>query len=223
MLPELLNRLFWRRKDERLQQFAETEAFGARDLANAAMQVQDPWLRRQLVLHAQDEVRHASLLEEGTAPPPRPGLGASVLGDAPAEQGIDLQAMGEVRFLAFVHLAEKRAVEEFQLHRLALGEDGARFDSILADEKRHVAWTGHALERFRKAGRQAEVEAALRALRRQRWMNAWLAIARRLSHWTSALLLGLVHLLLVGPFSLLAGRFATGWQRPPRGPIQRTF
>jgi len=223
MVPGVIKRLFWQRQDERLQQFAETEAFGARDLAHAALQVKDPWLRRQLVLHAQDEVRPATILEEGTSPPTRVGLGASVLGDTVAESGIDLEQMGEVRFLAFVHLAEKRAVEEFAMHRLALGEDGARFDSILADEKRHVAWTGHALERFRKDGRGAEVDAALRALRRQRWMNIWLAFARRLSVYSSALILSLIYLLLVAPFSLLAGRWKAGWQPGARGPIERPF
>lgn len=223
MVPELIKRLFWRDKDERLQQFAETEAFGARDLAHAALQVNDPWLRRQLVLHAQDEVRHASILEEGTAPPERVGLGASVMGESLGETGIDLERMGDVRFLAFVHLAEKRAVEEFALHRAALGEEGARFDSILADEKRHVAWTGHALERFRKEGRGAEVDAALKALGRQRWKNAWLAIARRISAVSSTLLLSLIYLLMVAPFSLLAGRWAEGWQRSARGPVERAF
>ncbi|MFN7146119.1 MAG: hypothetical protein ACK4YP_20270, partial [Myxococcota bacterium] len=125
--------VFLRRRDERFREFAETEAFGARDLAQAATVVADPWLRRQLLRHAQDEVRHASILEEGTARPAARGLGAAVLGDAAAETGLDVEQLGEVRFLAFVHLAEKRAVEEFAMHRAALGADGDRLDAILAD------------------------------------------------------------------------------------------
>jgi hypothetical protein len=216
--------LVWRRdRDAHLRAFAETEAFGARDLAQAASVVRDDWLRRQLLRHAQDEVRHARLLQEGTAPPPTRGLGASVVGETPEAPGVDLEAMGEVRFLAFVHMAEKRAVEEFVLHRAALGEEGARLDTILADERRHVAWTGHALERLRRDGRGAEVDAALRALRRARWTGALLALAQRVSALLGAVTLTGVYLLLLGPFTLGAGRWRAGWIPGTRGPRERAY
>jgi hypothetical protein len=215
MRSSLHRLLFWRKPDARLAEFAETEAFGARDLSRAAEQTTDPWMRRQLLMHAQDEVRHAALLGEGqAAATPTQGLGASMLGEAQAADGIDLQVMGDVGFIAFVHVAEKRAVAEFGLHQQALGERGAVFDSILHDEKRHVAWTGHALERFRQAGRGAEVDLALRRLRRERYLRIWLAFARRLGQVSSFVLLSLVYVLAVLPMSLLAGRWAKGWQAP---------
>lgn len=215
MRASLHRLLFWRRPDARLAEFAETEAFGARDLSRAAEQASDPWLRRQLLMHAQDEVRHAALLGEGqAAPSPAQGLGASMLGEEQAADGVDLAQMGDVGFIAFVHLAEVRAVAEFRLHQQALGERGAVFDSILRDEQRHVAWTGHALDRFRQAGRGAEVDAALGRLRRARALRIWLAFARRLGQVSSFVLLSLVYLLVVLPLSMLAGRWARGWQVP---------
>lgn len=224
MHPTVARLLFWRKPEDRFAEFAETEAFGARDLARAAEQTDDPWVRRQLILHAQDEVRHARLLDEQVPQPAARGLGASMIAEDQPADGIDLRQMGEIDFLAFVHEAEKRATAEFALHRDALGDKGAFFEDILADEKRHVAWTGHALDRHRAAGRADEVDAALKRVRRQRWLGLWLAFARRLSLVTSALLLTLLYAVVVGPFTLLAGRWQEGW-RPAAapGPLDRQF
>lgn len=224
MHPAVARLLFWRKPEDRFREFAETEAFGARDLARAAEQTDDPWVRRQLIRHAQDEVRHARLLDEQAPEPAARGLGASMIAEDQPADGVDLAQMGEIDFLAFVHEAEKRATSEFALHQDALGDRGAVFESILADEKRHVAWTGHALERHRAAGRGAEVDAALRRVRRQRWWGLWLAFARRLSLVTSALLLTLLYFVAVAPFSLLAGRWRGGWQPAgPPGALDRQF
>lgn len=224
MHPSLAKLLFWRKKGDRLREFAETEAFGARDLARAAEQVSDPWLRRQLIRHAQDEVRHASLLGEEGAPAPERSLGGAVAGEASSgEAGIDLAQMGEVEFIAFVHEAEKRATAEFAMHEAALGADGAVFGSILADEKRHVAWTGHQLQKWRDAGRGAEVDAAVRRMRWGRVRDVWLWVARRVSLVMSTIILTLVFFLVVAPFSLLLGRRAPGWQPTPETDLSREF
>ena len=215
--------LFWRRPEDRLREFAETEAFGARDLARAAETARDPWLRRQLVRHAADEVRHASLLAEGASKPVRAGLGAAVAGDSVMDAGVDMERMGEVDFLAFVHVAEKRATEEFALHRAALGDRGEVFDSILADERRHVAWTGHALDRHRAGGRGREVDAALRKMRRARLVGAWLWFARRLSLVMSTIALSLVFYLVLAPFSLTRGRRPGGWKPGTVPRLDREF
>lgn len=224
MHPALARLLFWRKKADRLREFAETEAFGARDLARAAERVDDPWLRRQLIRHAQDEVRHAALLGEDAAPASERALGGAVVGDTTSgESGIDIDRMGEVAFIAFVHEAEKRATAEFAMHREALGAEGELFTSILADEKRHVAWTGHQLQRWREAGRGAEVDAAVGRMRRQRWLNAWLWFARRLSLVMSTLILTGVFYVVLAPFTLLAGKRPRGWQGTPPNDLSREF
>ena len=208
--------------DDRFREFAETEA-----------SVRAPWpglLNRPTTLgssaairHAQDEVRHARCWTS-RRPSLRRAAWVHPCSPRSSRQKVDLRQMGEIDFLAFVHEAEKRATAEFALHRDALGDKGAFFEDILADEKRHVAWTGHALDRHRAAGRADEVDAALKRVRRQRWLGLWLAFARRLSLVTSALLLTLLYAVVVGPFTLLAGRWQEGW-RPAAapGPLDRQF
>lgn len=225
MKETLAKLLFWRKSDERLAEFAETEAYGARDLARAAELVDDPWLRRQLIRHAQDEVRHAVLLEEQMTgkPPEAGGLGAAVAGETRDDAGIDITEMGEVEFIAFVHEAEKRAVEEFQLHKGALGEKGEFFDSILQDEKRHVAWTGHQLDKWREQGRGAEVDKAVRGFFWDRLYQTWLWVARRISWVMSTIILTVLYATVLLPFTWMAGKFEAGWKPSGELDLKRQF
>lgn len=225
-MKNLLARLlFWRKPDENLQAFAETEAFGARDLARAAEQTNDPWIRRQLILHTQDEVRHARILgeEANSKPPPAVGVGAAAIGADAEMEGIDLEQMGQIRFLTFVHEAEKRATAEFQMHRGALGDKGEFFESILADEKRHVAWTGHALDKLRKEGRGAEIDKAIREMRWERIKLAWLRIARSISVVMSTIILTIIYYVFLWPFTLGARRDSSGWQTGAVPKLNRQF
>lgn len=208
--------LHWRRPAERLREFAETEAFGGADLVRAAGRVEDPWMRRQLVRHADDEARHAALLggAEGAGHTP---LGAALAGDTEQRGGVDLDTLGDVGFVAFVHVAEKKATEEFARAGAVNAENAALFESILADERRHVAWTAHALERFREGGRGAEVD---QALSRERWRQRLLPfrwLAGRLADGISALMLTILYFVVLFPFTRLAPGSARGWQ--PVAPI----
>lgn len=223
MFGRLARFAFWRAPDARLAEFAETEAFGARDLARAAESFDDPWIRRQLLLHAQDEVRHAALLAEAGTPPASPGLGARVGGEVAGAEGIDAETMGQVGFLAFVHDAEARAVREFEMHQAALAERGEVFRSILVDERRHVAWTRHALDRYEEEGRRGEVARALRRVRLQRLLGAWMRVARAVSLVTSTLLLSLIFFAGLLPFLPARGRWAKGWRPGSAVDTRRQF
>ena len=64
---------------------------------------------------------------------------------------------------------------------------------------------------------------ALEALARPRWMQLWLAFARRLSWVMSSVVLTLVYFLLLAPFSLLAGAWRVGWQRSEASSLERPF
>jgi hypothetical protein len=220
---QLIRLLVWRRPAERLREFAETEAFGARDLARAAEAVSDVWMRRRLLQHAQDEVRHARLLGDEAAPAREQSLGALVAGETATGTGVDIEHLGEVPFLAFVHVAERRAAAEFALHRQALAGKGAVFDAILADEQRHVAWTGRALERYRAAGRGDEVARALRRLRWERWLAPFRWVGQRLAGVMSAVVLTLLYAVVLPLFVPLAGRRRPGWQQPPELRLDREF
>lgn len=223
MRAQLIRLLVWRRPAERLREFAETEAFGARDLARAAEVVPDVWMRRRLLQHAEDEVRHARLLGEQAGPAAEQTLGALVAGESATDTGVDIEQLGEVPFLAFVHLAEKRAAAEFALHRDALAGKGAVFDAILADERRHVAWTERALERYRAAGRGREVARALRRLRWERWLAPGRWATQQLAGVMGAVVLTLLYFVMLPAFVPFARRARSGWQPAPGLHLDREF
>lgn len=218
-----LDRLLHRsRQQERLREFAETEAFGGADLVRAAGRTEDPWVRRQLVRHAEDEARHATLLGEGSgAGGPGAPLGAALSGETAAHPSADIDAMGELGFLAFVHLSEAKATEEFARVGAIDPANAALFERILADERRHVAWTARALERFREQGKGAEVD---RALSRVRWRQRLLPLrwlGGRLADGISAIVLTILYFVLLLPFTRLASTPARGWQTSPPTDLSR--
>jgi len=220
MHPWLDRLLLSRRSDERLREFAETEAFGGADLVRAAERTADPWVRRQLVRHAEDEARHAELLggPEGSGAVP---LGAALAGDTEARPGVDLDELGELGFLAFVHVSEEKATREFARVGAVDADNAELFQRILADERRHVAWTATALERFRQQGRGAEVS---RALTRERWRQRirplrWLS--GRLAEGISAILLTILYFIALPPFTRLAPAPPRGWQPVAPGDLRR--
>jgi hypothetical protein len=212
------HRALWRdrgRALRTLESFAQTEERGGADLEAAAARVRDPELRRHFELHARDELRHAQLFRARAA-----GLRAEVAGesegslvrvlhDARADHGFpsatSIDALGEVAFVALLHVAELRAAATFEEHRAALeAADPLHgvLDEILADEKYHCAYTARALERWSSVGRRAEVEAALRTARANRHATSWRRLGVRsasglsvlamvLFYWTVFPLLGL--------------------------------
>lgn len=221
MHPWLDRLLAWRRPSARLREFAETEAFGSTDLTRAASRVDDAWVRRQLVRHAEDETRHAALLGEHADARPTQPLGAALAGETESRPALDVDGLGEVGFLAFVHVSERRAAEEFARARAANQENAEVFDAILADERRHVAWTGHALERLREQGRGAEVDASLA---RERWRVRLLPLRwllGRLAEGLSAVLLTGIHALVLPPFALMRPAERRGWQSAPPLDLRR--
>ena len=223
MRPWIDRLVAWRRPAARLRAFAETEAFGGADLARAAAATPDPWIRRQLVRHAEDEARHAALLGEQAAAPGTLPLGAALAGETAVQPRVDVEQLGDIGFLAFVHLSEQQATAELARSRAASPEHAPIFDQILEDERRHVAWAGHALQRFRDQGRGAEVDAGLRSARWQRRLLPFRWILGRFADLSSALILGAIYLLVLPPFKLLAPRPVQGWQTPPPHDLQREF
>ena len=202
--------LHWRRPSERNREFAETEAFGGVDLVRAAARVEDPWMRRQLVRHADDEARHAALLGGADTTSHSP-LGAALAGETDQRGSVDIDALGEVGFVAFVHLAEAKATSEFARAGAVNAENAAIYESILADERRHVAWTARALERFREAGRGDEVDAALSAERWRLRLVPFKWLAGRLADGLSAIILTILYFVALLPFVRLASQPARGW------------
>ncbi|MEM9383330.1 MAG: ferritin-like domain-containing protein [Planctomycetota bacterium] len=228
-----------RRRLRTLESFAATEEDGGKDLVAAARRMTDPDLRGHVERHAADELRHARLfrerarevaaelaLTEGAAERPDRPYDLS-RGRAGMEQdahgffsGGLYDELGEVEYVAMLHVAESRAADLFAHHLdLVRGDDpatAALFEEILRDEKYHMAYTARFLERWEGEGRAGEVARALRSARSSRAMTSWRALGLRSAAGFGKALLWVAYWVLVTPFALLGRlrRPADGWQAP---------
>lgn len=236
------NRAVWNdplRRYRTLVSFSETEEDGGKDLSTAARRVSDPQLRMHLERHAKDEVRHAALFRARAAEVK--DLAASGAHGADESDraydlsrgrpGLELDAhgffnaglfdeMGEVAYIAMLHVAECRAAEMFEIqHAAAVGDEETQavFTEILRDEKYHVSYTGKILDQWRAQGRELEVERALKSARGSRFMSAWKRLGVRSGAGFSQFLLFLTYWTVLLPFGLLTRLTKTksGWQGEP--------
>ena len=242
MLTRRRHRAVWRdpvRKLRTLQGFAETEEDGGKDLAAAAVRVSDADLRGHLERHSADELRHAELfrkrareLESQTAHLAHSGEQSDKPYDLSSRRpGVELDShgfynsglfdeLGEVAYVAMLHVAEQRAAQLLALHRDLNDSDAetrAVFDQVLRDEHYHVAYTERFLERWRADGREQEVRSALRAARRSRFAGAWKRLGTRSAAGFSKVVLYLLYWTALAPLALLArfSRDKSQWQAPP--------
>lgn len=228
------------RRYRTLQSFSETEQDGGRDLMAAAARVTDPRLREHLLRHAADEVRHAYLFRARAAEVRELAMSGRGAGEkdagrvydlAGARAGLELDAhgffnagiydeIGEVPYVAMLHIAEQRAADVFELHLACNGHDPATrdvFSTILVDERYHISYTGGFLAQWRKDGRGREVDEALSAAKASRFLGAWKRIGLRSGASFSRVVLFAMYWTLLAPFGLLARRHraSADWQ-PPR-------
>ena len=196
-----------------LLRFAETEAEGGRDLVRAAETTVDPALRRRFIRHAKDEQRHAELFRRrGVAilkTLPMAGRKATPVGWlTPGERGLDDLRVGEesdATLLAFLHLSEKAAAEDFAIYRDLLSADPATrlvFEEILHDETFHMTYTRAELARIapKRAGW------LLWRARLGRLWKGYLRLAGALAGLIGGAVLIGVYVLILPPFAWLAWR-----------------
>jgi rubrerythrin len=247
----MLGSFVWRRRQRTVQTllgFARTEAGGAVDIARAAAATTTPELRRHLLRHAADEARHAEMFRRrarevfGSSNLPLPESGGIDL--APAASATErgrlsltdhgflpsdcFAELGEVRYVAMLHLAELEAAEDFRIHRRLTQrsdpETSAVFADILHDERYHVAYTRAQLRSWEKQGRGREVRRARRAMRWVRLRIRWTQLGQRVGDVLGYAMLGGVYLTLFAPFGLLATLLPRrlGWttgRRTPAGTL----
>lgn len=227
------------RRYRTLQSFSETEEDGGRDLVAACRRVSDPELRMHMTRHADDEVRHADLFRTranevrdlamggGATDGKDTGSGYDLSG---ARNGLDLDShgffnagiydeIGEVAYVAMLHVAEQRAAEVFQIHHDLNDHDPetqALFKKILKDEHYHVSYTGRFLEKWREEGRGREVDEALSAAKSSRFIGAWKRLGVRSGANFSRVVMLLMYWTVIAPFGLLSRRSKTTaeWQAP---------
>ena len=226
------------RKARTLESFSQTEANGGTDISAAARRATNPELKDHLQRHAQDEIRHAEMFRTRAVALHDSGAGkgrtlglsdrASNLSTNTAEGGFDahgflpgssIDEVGDVVYIARLHVAEKEAARLFALHRdLNRGdpETAAIFESILKDEKYHVSWTGTFLDRWRKEGRAKEVKDALSDAEGSRMLGAWKRLGVRSGANFGRVVMLVFYFTLLVPFGLIArrNRQAAVWADP---------
>ncbi len=184
----LIDRVLWRtarQRARRLAAFASVERSSATDLRLAARACASPERAVMYLRHASDELRHSKLFydaarEQGAAAPPPPSATCEAL----------FELLGELDFLAFVHLGERRGRRQFEIHARTHAQQGraalARmFEAILEDERQHERYTEKLLHEL--AGSEARVRERLRAMRRWELLRGFV----RLAHSNAAALFAL--------------------------------
>ena len=181
----------------------------------AAQQTPRRDLRAKYYQHALDELKHSQLFKE------RAGIlsGArsraqAVLNDSDfiVSHGIRgekplFERLDETEFLAFVWVHELQGARQFDIYAELMREDSdsrQMFEAIAEDERFHIAYSRRELDQIAKLGQGSEVKKAIFSVKSRRWYQAWLRFARRFGDVMAGLWLGLIYLLLVGPFSLVA-------------------
>lgn len=169
------------RMARKLAGFALAEQGSLLTLRLAAAQTPDLRRRALYLRHAADEARHARMfLAAARARARREGLPPPVgLSAADAE---DLFArLGEIGFLAFLHHAERRGRERFELYRDLFAAEGDRpgaalFEAILPDERRHEDYALRELTAL--AGSPAKARRAVLRARAWEALRAWRRLGR---------------------------------------------
>lgn len=183
VIARLFDRFLWRtprQRARRLAVFANVERSSATDMRLAARACPSPERAVAYLRHASDELRHTQLFfERASAIAAEQGLLAPSPPSAACE-GL-YERLGELDFLAFVHLAERRGRAQFEIHarthaRAGRGELAQLFESIIADERHHERYSGKLLREL--AGSEAAAQARVRAVRRWELRRAFVRLAQ---------------------------------------------
>lgn len=207
LAARVFNPLIWRRPGHgarKLHGFALAERGSMLDLRLAARSTPSPARAAAYLRHADDETRHAlmfikrsrQLAREAKLAPPGPV-------HADFEQLF--VNLGELDFLAFVHVGEARAIAQFETYVAyfrARGRerDASMFEAILVDERHHAAYTRALL--FELAASEADARRALRRVKRWEAWRSWLRAGRFLAEHVYVVSMTLVYL-LAAPLALL--------------------
>lgn len=202
--------------------FSQAERGSAYDVIAALEQTARRELRRTYLFHALDESRHARIFRQRVQALGRQDRAEAALVDAGSLRATGIigeaplfEQMGELEFLAFVYVVESLALEQFQVycdHGMPDPDTIAALRAIADDEKFHISYSRRELDKYRAAGRGAEVRAALFRVRARRIWQAWLRLSRRLGDAVSTLWLWALYLVCVAPFRPMARVERGGWR-----------
>ena len=200
----------------KLAGFSHTEQGSGLDMLAATEETERREMRARYFRHALDELKHAVMFKNRAADlaPKAKTRTTAVLDDSAfiTSHGINqseslFQQLGELEFLAFVWVAEKRAVEQFDVYTDILKKDTETvglFNEIFGDERFHVSYSRAELDRYAADGQEKEVRQAIFRVKRRRVLEIWLRFSRVLGDFMSQLWLGILYFLVIGPSSVFA-------------------
>jgi hypothetical protein len=208
--------------------FSQAERGSAYDMVAAVELTERRELRLTYLHHALDEARHARFFRARVQELGRLDRAQAALSDSGSLRAAGIlgsetlfERLGELEFLAFVHIVEKDALEQFNVycdHGQADPKTIEMLRTIGKDEKFHLSYSGRELELYRSAGRGKEVDWALRRVRWRRVWEAWLRFSKDIGDVVSSVWLYLLCLVAVGPFRLFARLEPGGWQASAEDP-----
>ena len=225
------------RKIHTLESFAQTETDAGESIKRALRYVDNPILRTHLLRHAEDELRHGLLFRNRAQ---------SLRKDAPHLSGIsampdklyqltkdsensqlnshgfftsdNFENKGEIKYVAMLNIAEKKAEKLFSTHCNAIIDDPEThkiFKAILKDERYHVSYTQKFLQQWSSEGKSKEVKLALRQANESRILNALSRGTSRFGQFMGTLILYALYFTVVVPFAMATKlkKDCTGWQK----------
>ncbi len=214
-----ISSVVWRipgRGSAKMAGFSHTEAGSGLDMLAATEETERRDMRAKYFRHALDELKHARLFKERALALSKSTKSRThaVLDDSNfiREHGINqadslFSQMGEIEFLAFVWIAERRGAQQFDVYSDLMKDDEdscKMFAEIADDERFHIAYSRAELDRYEARGEAKEVKAAVSRVTRRRWLEAWLRFSVVLGDFMSKLWLGLLYILVIGPSSIFA-------------------
>lgn len=233
-----VSRIVWRRPERQILKmfdFSFTEEDSFRDVARAAELTPTRDLRGKYMLHALDEARHAELFRtrafqllatlpdastrESVERAMRERLSGSISMHEAYHHNTLFEELGELEFLAFVYVAERRGAQQFRVYReLMLNDPDSQsmFNRIMTEEKFHMSYSRQALDKLGQGGRLSEVRWALLRVRARRYWQAWLRFCRQFANVSNGLLFTSIYFLIAAPTALLSQqRLPSGGFRAP--------
>jgi hypothetical protein len=227
MIVDWISRWAWgthERSANKLVQFAQAELGSMLTLRLAANHTASDERRTHFLRHAIDEQNHARIFMAAAhvqlrkANENRAGKPLLVLPKLHADAEDLWRDLGEIRFLAFLHHAERRGRKRFQLYARMFEQWGdkkrqALFERILRDEQRHEsdAWG----DLVAMCGSESKAKREVMLARAWEAWRAWRRIGRSIAERVYYVLM-LVLYLFVFPIALYVRwrkPSATRWQQ----------
>lgn len=199
----------------KMAEFSHTEYGSGLDMLGAVQGCADPVLKRQYYQHALDELQHARLFRTRARELAPSGSRAFTVAEDSArvhDQGIRTKdplysQLDETEFLAFVWVHERDGARQFQLYSELMADDPesvTMFARIAKDERFHIAYSRAELDRRAAEGQDRDVKAAVWRVKLRALKQLWLRFGRNLGNLMANLWLGLLYVLVMGPFALAA-------------------